>query len=635
MSHIPFRCPYCAKLEMHPVGKRLPEMCRACETGSGGFEAVPEAPVLESVPDQSPVGGGWMQVGGVGLVVLLIAGFLMTHSAPSRTVGPVVASSPELADPGVAASLELPDPGGTAEVSVKPAVPASPTAVVQVLAEKQDLTKTNPSQQPFNLTALIQQVEPSVVRIDVKLPSGGAVGSGFVASASGRIVTNRHVIEDAVEASVLFHNGRRTPVLGVLAVDSNRDIAVLQVAVESLPVPISLQTKPPEKGEFVLAVGTPHGLSFTATEGIVSAVRKGAELKEAFGVELPGNWVQTSASISHGNSGGPLLDRTGRVVGINTLGLTKGQNLNFAISAADISDVLGKSSLTSLRSLPLVQETEKPSVATAAGNGGPSDEIADQIRKQLDESTQFLQKTADEIDDKSHELKAAILEGQLEFTLKRLRSEIGRLQGAILDRINRPLKLPEIHPVRFSAGQFGTLGIQRLTVVQVLDKSKGSILAKCDPRDGGMLFKVHGLDLTNVIDGQSLGFRENLAFAVLGTTTYATVSGGTNTVFEIGCVADVSAIPAFEKFRKLATQPIDPVLSEEELAEVEKLKASRRAMEREEERYGRAYTMLNFAKAMLQKGKRDKAVEYLEKAIKEGKGTKLEEEASALLNEIR
>jgi S1-C subfamily serine protease len=91
----------------------------------------------------------------------------------------------------------------------------------------------------------------------------------------------------------------------------------------------------------VIAIGAPKGLSFTVTDGIVSAVRSGSELAE-FGGPNIGTWVQTSAPISSGNSGGPLLTQSGEVVGMNTLALTNAQNLNFAISGGDIRDVLAR-----------------------------------------------------------------------------------------------------------------------------------------------------------------------------------------------------------------------------------------------------------------------------------------------------
>ena len=82
----------------------------------------------------------------------------------------------------------------------------------------------------------------------------------------------------------------------------------------------------------------PRGLSFSASEGIVSAVRSAAELTD-FGIPLDGEWIQTTTPISSGNSGGPLVDLFGQVVGINTFHLVKGQNLNFAISASDIKRI--------------------------------------------------------------------------------------------------------------------------------------------------------------------------------------------------------------------------------------------------------------------------------------------------------
>ena len=95
----------------------------------------------------------------------------------------------------------------------------------------------------------------------------------------------------------------------------------------------------PRKGESVVTFGAPKGLSFSASEGIVSAVREGKELTD-YVEGLPGTWIQTTAPISSGNSGGPLVKRDGRVTGMNTMVLLTGQNLNFAISSVDVADVL-------------------------------------------------------------------------------------------------------------------------------------------------------------------------------------------------------------------------------------------------------------------------------------------------------
>src|SRR5690606_502952 len=103
--------------------------------------------------------------------------------------------------------------------------------------------------------------------------------------------------------------------------------------------PLKIATTLPKKGETTIAFGSPLGLSFTASNGIVSAVRLEDELRnEALGLNLNVTWIQTTSPISPGNSGGPLMNDRGEVIGINTLivgAAHAGQNLNFAVSSLD------------------------------------------------------------------------------------------------------------------------------------------------------------------------------------------------------------------------------------------------------------------------------------------------------------
>lgn len=189
-------------------------------------------------------------------------------------------------------------------------------------------------------------VGPSIVRVDVKLSGGGGQGSGYVVDAKqGIIVTNYHVIEGALDAQVSFENGDRIDVDGFLFLDSKRDIAILkfdplkssQSNLRSLPLAIAH----PLKGEEVAAFGAPIGLDFSMTQNIVSAIRPAEDMAKMLGLkDTKGTWIQHGVSISSGNSGGPLVNKRGEVVGMNTMGLTIGQNLNFAISGLDVTEGL-------------------------------------------------------------------------------------------------------------------------------------------------------------------------------------------------------------------------------------------------------------------------------------------------------
>ena len=211
-----------------------------------------------------------------------------------------------------------------------------------------------------DLADVVEKVEPSAVRID----TNRGIGSGVVIDDKGRVITNYHVIDGARAAKVKFQNGRVAQVTGYVAIDASRDLALLQIENAKLRLsPIAIADKLPRKGERVAAFGNPQGLSFSTSEGIVSAIRSGAELSrlmgsrtfQAFGYSTSSTWIQTTAAISGGNSGGPLVDMEGKLLGLNTLSQADGQNLNFAISAADIKrfiDGAPKGSTLLLSNLP-------------------------------------------------------------------------------------------------------------------------------------------------------------------------------------------------------------------------------------------------------------------------------------------
>jgi S1-C subfamily serine protease len=221
-------------------------------------------------------------------------------------------------------------------------------------------------QETASLADLIAKTEQSVVRIET--PDG--VGSGFVATEDGNVVTNLHVLAGCTEAKVHFIDGKSFDVIGVLATDEDRDIAIISTAC-TVVTPLKLSSEVPRKGTSVVTFGAPAGLSFSASEGIISAIRSGEEAKKQLGCET-GTWLQTTAPISQGNSGGPLVDKQGLVVGVNTFFVARGQNLNFAISSLDIADLLA--SATGRTATPLA-------TGVAAKSSKKSVEIASDITR--------------------------------------------------------------------------------------------------------------------------------------------------------------------------------------------------------------------------------------------------------------
>jgi putative serine protease PepD len=142
-----------------------------------------------------------------------------------------------------------------------------------------------------------------------------AQGSGFVYDGSGTIVTNQHVVAGASKVSVRFWNGE-TRVAEVVGTDPSTDLAVLKVSAPSSWLhPLRLgDSGALDVGESVVAIGSPFGLEGTLTSGLVSALHRQMTAPNDFTIT---DSIQTDAAINHGNSGGPLLDGSGRVVGVN------------------------------------------------------------------------------------------------------------------------------------------------------------------------------------------------------------------------------------------------------------------------------------------------------------------------------
>lgn len=231
-----------------------------------------------------------------------------------------------------------------------------------------------------NLADTIERCEKSVVRIAVKGNDGSrSEGSGFVV-APHTIATNVHVLMGAKEAEATFPNEKRYRIVGTYRIDVARDIAIARIegeGVEQLPI-LPLSTGTARKGETVVALGSPLGLAFTATSGVVSALRDGAEISRELGSESvngeqhKGSWVQLDAALSPGNSGGPIVNSAGQVVAMSTLASQGAQNLNFGISCQDISKILATVSddvpLTSL-SKGVGEITSKRSRRGGGGSG--------------------------------------------------------------------------------------------------------------------------------------------------------------------------------------------------------------------------------------------------------------------------
>jgi hypothetical protein len=235
----------------------------------------------------------------------------------------------------------------------------------------------------FDLSPIIAKVKPSVALIQV-VENNRILGngSGFVVSEKGLIATNFHVVDGAKELVVSFPSDkdkRGFKVQGFVGILPTKDMALIMIDPKGRKLTaLPLAKELPAQGEPVVAFGAPLGLSDTVTDGIVSAVRTGAELsemlkrgnhdeyKDSLGYDIDMQWIQTSAPISPGNSGGPLVNARGEVIGINSFVSQMGQNLNFSLSTIHLRELIDKSGTTvqPLSSLPPPRHKHAPGAET-------------------------------------------------------------------------------------------------------------------------------------------------------------------------------------------------------------------------------------------------------------------------------
>ena len=198
----------------------------------------------------------------------------------------------------------------------------------------------------IDLAKLAEKVRPSVMLVIAERDSAAqkkeygpfadlvpktATGSGFFISCDGKFVTNHHVIEKAAKIILKGENGAFYEVQGLLADDAVADVAILQVAAKNVQFLEIGASQTAQVGQHIAVIGSPMGLEGTLSEGIISAKRDLGE---------KGEWLQMTAGISPGSSGSPVLDASGKVIGIATMLLREGQSLNFAVPSDRIQRAL-------------------------------------------------------------------------------------------------------------------------------------------------------------------------------------------------------------------------------------------------------------------------------------------------------
>lgn len=285
-----------------------------------------------------------------------------------------------------------------------------------------------------SVTTAAERVGPAVVRIDIEREGGrfraygygrpeSGLGSGFIFSSDGQVLTNAHVVSQARRIRVTLADERSFDA-GLVGADPDVDVAVVRIGADHLPV-AEMSRAPLKVGQLVIAVGNPYGLNWTVTAGVVSALKRTLDTP---GMHKMSGLIQTDTSINPGNSGGPLVDSRGRVVGITTAMMPMAQGLGFSIPLDTITLAVAR----------MNQHRAGAPSGVSLGVGGMRVQLDDKLRQNLNLTQHYGMELL--------EIRAGGPADQAE--LKRM----DVIVGASGEQVSEPRDLQQIVR-RYSAGQ--------------------------------------------------------------------------------------------------------------------------------------------------------------------------------------
>ncbi len=370
------------------------------------------------------------------------------------------------------------------------------------------------------------------------------LGSGFIFSEDGYIITNNHVVERATDIKVILQNGDSYPAK-IMGTDPKSDLAVLKIEPKTkLPAVRFGNSDRLEIGDWVLAIGNPFGLGHTVTSGIISA--KGRSL----GLGSYDDFVQTDAAINPGNSGGPLFNFQGEVVGVNTAIIAGGQGIGFAIPVNIAKNVVSQlrnggkvvrgwigvyvQSVTPEIAESFKLEDDDVALVADVTDGGPADKagvrrgdiIIELNGNKIDEMLDLPKLVASYAPGTKTNMKV-LRDGKekvLNIKLGELPEQGAQISSRVVDHEveqNLGLVVQEITPQIQSK-----LGIEYSNGVVITDVRGNSMASKAGLLNGDVVLEINKKQIVNLDD-----YRKSVDSVKIGQNLLFLVRRGSNTVY--------------------------------------------------------------------------------------------------------